>query len=632
MKHFIILACFLNLLATSCSILEPTPSDPIKIVQGAIDLVHLSDDRVRVHITPATLVQDSAIFYIPQMIPGIYYDDDYGQFIDSLKVFSNKGKLLEVLRTSPNTWVIPKSKEIRFIEYLVQDTYDIEGSHNVFSPAGTNFKENEQFLLNLHGMLGYFKNQRELPYYLDIYRPAQLTATTSLSKYYNPLYTKHPYRLTTETSIDTYRAERYFEIIDNPIMYTRANKTRFKIDDIEVGLSVHSPTGLLKATDLQPSIERIMKAQKRYLGTLDATQKYNILLYLSDGSTGDAQGYGALVHHLSTVTVLPEAMPQDQMDKVLQEEISHDFFHIITPLNLHSTQLHKFKYNDPEMSMHLWLYEGVTEYFAQHFQVQQGLIAPQEFYATILDKIEFSSLYDNSMSFTAMSKNIFSEPYASNYGNVYEKGALIGMCLDILMREHSQGERGLLDLMKELIQLYGVNRPFEDSTLIPEIIRRTNPEIGIFFKNHVIGNLPIQYQDFFDLVGLEYQSRLVDTEYLINGKNQLINATPEGEIYILPGTLHTFFEQIGIKQNDIIKSINGKKYTLSNIVQFINDSNMWMIGDPINFIIERDGKELTLSGRVSKPQISKPSLLEINHKNATHQVKIRNSWLKGSYD
>lgn len=632
MKHFIILACFLNLLATSCSILEPTPSDPIKIVQGAIDLVHLSDDRVRVHITPATLVQDSAIFYIPQMIPGIYYDDDYGQFIDSLKVFSNRGKLLEVLRTSPNTWVIPKSKEIRFIEYLVQDTYDIEGSHNVFSPAGTNFKENEQFLLNLHGMLGYFKNQRELPYYLDIYRPAQLTATTSLSKYYNPLYTKHPYRLTTETSIDTYRAERYFEIIDNPIMYTRANKTRFKIDDIEVGLSVHSPTGLIKATDLQPSIERIMKAQKRYLGTLDATQKYNILLYLSDGSTGDAQGYGALEHHLSTVTVLPEAMPQDQMDKVLQEEISHDFFHIITPLNLHSTQLHKFKYNDPEMSMHLWLYEGVTEYFAQHFQVQQGLIAPQEFYATILDKIEFSSLYDNSMSFTAMSKNIFSEPYASNYGNVYEKGALIGMCLDILMREHSQGERGLLDLMKELIQLYGVNRPFEDSTLIPEIIRRTNPEIGIFFKNHVIGNLPIQYQDFFDLVGLEYQSRLVDTEYLINGKNQLISATPEGEIYILPGTLHTFFEQIGIKQNDIIKSINGKKYTLSNIVQFINDSNMWMIGDPINFIIERDGKELTLSGRVSKPQISKPSLLEINRKNATHQVKIRNSWLKGSYD
>ena len=36
-----------------------------------------------------------------------------------------------------------------------------------------------------------------------------------------------------------------------------------------------------------------------------------------------------------------------------------------------------------------------------------------------------------------------------NYINVYSKGALIGMCIDLIMREESNGNRGILSLMKE---------------------------------------------------------------------------------------------------------------------------------------------------------------------------------------
>ena len=179
------------------------------------------------------------------------------------------------------------------------------------------------------------------------------------------------------------------------------------------------------------------------------------------------------------------------------------FFHIVTPLNLHSTEIHKFRYNDPEMSQHLWMYEGITEYFAQHFQVQQGLVTNSEFYATIVSKITNSKSYNDSLSFTKMSENILEEPYASNYGNVYEKGALIGMCLDILIRENSNGERGLLSLMKELTNRYGPNRPFEDQDIIPQITAMTYPAIGEFFEKHVIGTVPINYSAFFSKVGLE---------------------------------------------------------------------------------------------------------------------------------
>jgi predicted metalloprotease with PDZ domain len=41
-------------------------------------------------------------------------------------------------------------------------------------------------------------------------------------------------------------------------------------------------------------------------------------------------------------------------------------------LSIHSKEIQDFDYNDPKMSEHLWMYEGVTEYFANLFQINQG--------------------------------------------------------------------------------------------------------------------------------------------------------------------------------------------------------------------------------------------------------------------
>ena len=59
----------------------------------------------------------------------------------------------------------------------------------------------------------------------------------------------------------------------------------------------------------------------------------------------------------------------------------HEFMHIITPLNLHSEQIGNFDYVDPKMSKHLWLYEGITEYFANLILVRSDLITEREFLA-----------------------------------------------------------------------------------------------------------------------------------------------------------------------------------------------------------------------------------------------------------
>lgn len=96
------------------------------------------------------------------------------------------------------------------------------------------------------------------------------------------------------------------------------------------------------------------------------------------------------------------------------------------------------------MSRHLWMYEGVTEYFAHLFQVNQGLINNQEFYDRISSKIESSMNFNDTIPFTVMSQNILEEPYKSDYYNVYLKGALIGLALDIRLRELSDGKKASL--------------------------------------------------------------------------------------------------------------------------------------------------------------------------------------------
>lgn len=616
----------------SCGSAQNTTISKNTNVQVAIDLVNVTDDKVNVRIYPGTITTPDIIFYIPETVPGTYSDDDYGTYVENLEVFSKSGSKLNVERTSPNTWLIKDAQKLNYIQYEVNDTYDIEAEHDIFSPSGTNFKENEQFLLNLHGLVGYIKDQEEYTYAIDINRPETIEGTTSLSKQESTNYTKATFE--NPKKIDSYLAKRYFEVIDNPIMYNALNKEIFDIQGITIELSVYSPNDAVKASDLRATIENMMKAQKTYLGDMNTTDRYSILLYLSTMEAEDAQGFGALEHHKSTVVVLPEMLPKEAMDEAIIDVVAHEFFHIVTPLNLHATQIHKFKYNDPEMSQHLWMYEGITEYFAQHFQVQQGLVTNTEFYLTIVTKIANSKSYDDDISFTKMSQNILEEPYASNYGNVYEKGALIGMCLDILIRENSNGQRSLLSLMKELTDLYGPNRPFEDQAIIPQITAMTYPAVGEFFEKHVIGTVPINYSAFFSKVGLEYNSYEVPTQYFLDletGTPYIDVSQTDKTIFIRKGIeLHSFFKTMGLQGGDVIKKINGTPYDLSNVYALIGASSSWKEGDAVRFTIQREDQEIIVEGKITTPMINKALITELQYFVEGPELRLRQHWLKGS--
>jgi predicted metalloprotease with PDZ domain len=59
-----------------------------------------------------------------------------------------------------------------------------------------------------------------------------------------------------------------------------------------------------------------------------------------------------------------------ELVKSMMDVVSHEFFSYRNS-SIHSKEIQDFDYNDPKMS-DLWMYEGVTEYFANLFKSNQG--------------------------------------------------------------------------------------------------------------------------------------------------------------------------------------------------------------------------------------------------------------------
>jgi len=609
MKNF--LSLLIVLLSTFITIAQ-SKSNEINVF---INLNKVNNDRLLVTVSTPKIKTDKTTYFIPKIIPGTYSTDDYGRFIENFKAYDSGGKELLIAKNDENSWTINNAKSLSKITYYVNDTFDVEDTHSIFSPAGTNIDEGKNFMLNLHGFVGYFSNLKETTYNLSIEKPSTLYGATALID------------IDKSDLKDVFTVKRYADLVDNPIMYSKPDFTTFMVDDMEIIISVYSPNGTYTAKSITKDMEMMIKAQKKFLGSINNTKKYAILLYLTDFEKKDANGFGALEHSTSTVVIFPEAMPKDQLVQNLIDVVSHEFFHIVTPLSVHSNEIHYFDYNNPKMSKHLWMYEGVTEYFANLFQANQGLITDQDFYNRMSAKIENAKNYDDTMPFTKMSAEVLNKPFKDAYLNVYEKGTLIAMCLDIQIRESSNGKRGILDLMKYLSVEFGMNKPFSDDEIFDVIVKYTYPEIKTFFDLYVSGETPIPYEEYFKKVGIEKTTISVPGNVFIKGQTPYITVDQASkDIIILPGIDdNAFMIGLNLKPGDIIIAVNNTNYNLDNIYDLIMTSMSWKQDEAIEIKIKRDATEITLKGKVIIPTEDKEGLHFINKNKAS----LAESWLRG---
>ncbi|OPC58256.1 peptidase M61 [Elizabethkingia miricola] len=596
-------------------------------IKTNIDLVNIKDDKVAVTMEFPKMKSSDVKFHFPKTVPGTYSVDDYGRFIEGIKFYDNKGRELPYTKVDDNTYTLKNARDLTKVTYLVNDSFDEETDKSkhkpVFSPTGTDIEQDKVYLVNTHGFVGYIDKMQDVPYRLVIQKPADFYGTTALVDQDK------------SDNTDTYVLANYAKLTDSPLMYTKPNYTTFNAGGMDLVLGVYSPTGKYKAADFKDNLEKMVVAQKKFLGDMNTNKKYAIMLYLTGGEGPKVRGYGALEHHESTSVVLPEAMSKEEIDGAITDVVSHEFFHTVNPLKTHSEEIHYFDYADPKMSQHLWMYEGGTEYFANLFQIQEGLIDKNDFLARIGQKISGSKRYKDTLPFTVMSKNVLQDEYKDQYANVYEKGALLAMCLDIELRELSKGEMGYRDMIRKLSQRFGENKPFKDDKLIDELVIVTGyPQIKDFYNKYIAGSEPTPYEKYLNKVGIEtvktekpffWLTKNPNRTTTYNQKDNTFTFTPNAEI-------STFGKNIGFKTSDEFVSVDGKTIDPAKMSDIINYMSSIKEGADVTITVLRkngDKKEkIDLKGKAIIDKLVSEKLQYKANPTPAEQ-KLQNQWLTG---
>ncbi|NVO31518.1 M61 family metallopeptidase [Hymenobacter lapidiphilus] len=522
-----------------------------------LDFASVVNDRVKVVVQTPVMQEEQATYVMPAVVPGSYSQKDYGRFITSFKAFDKNGKALKVKNDGPNLFVISNARQLARLEYLVDDTWDAKQDDQfIFQPGGTNIDAGRNFTLNHYGFYGYFEGYKLQPYEVTIEKPADLYGATAL-----------PVRRVSATR-DVLTAPDYVTMADGPVLYARPDTVSFSTGGARISVAVLSETGAVKAAEISRMLRPMSEALTKYFGKMPVP-RYQFLFYfpsLNSPLSSEKGGYGAMEHSYSSLYFLPEIPDPERLQSMVLEVASHEFLHMLAPLNIHSREIGDFDFRSPKMSQHLWLYEGVTEYVAQQVQVQAGLISPAEFQARMKGKIDKADSYGPPVSFTEMSKRILEPPYQDMYENVYNKGALLGLLLDIRLRELSQGRQTLRDVLLALREKYGPTRSFEDDALIPEIVALTNPEIGMFFRRYVQGAEPLPLAEYFGKMGWTYQPT---AQTRIKAFGKLGFAYDQSLDQFRAAQTQADQNAFGLAEGDVIVAVNGQALNMQNAEQLL---------------------------------------------------------------
>jgi predicted metalloprotease with PDZ domain len=596
------------------------------VYQYNIDLVNVANDKVTVVLTPPNLTESEIVFKFPAMVPGTYEVYDFGRFISNLNVVGKNGALITVTKIDVNTYKFKPANKILSIQYQVDDTFDKTDLPKtkekiIFEPGGTNFEVNKNFSINSHSMFGYFAGHMNEVFTLNFQKPKGFYPSTGLSD------------ISIGAVSDVIKVNGYYNLADAPIMYFLPDTCSIKVANTNVLVSCYSPNKVINSGFIARTLNKLLNAQKDYLGGQLPVDKYAFLFYFADKPTQSGAS-GALEHSYSSFYVLPE-YDSLSMEQTLRDVTAHEFFHIITPLNIHSKEIGEFDFNNPQMSEHLWLYEGMTEYAAHHAQLKGGIINLDQFLNTMMQKYQTSiDGYNDTMSFTYMSKHVLEEKIHTQYTNVYEKGAVIGMCLDIILRSKSKGSYGTQDLMNDLATKYGKNVSFEDSNLFNDIEKFTYPEVGDFLRNHVGGTKPLPITHVLDKVGIKFAKESVSDEFSLGNPELSYNQKTNRLVIESIKEMDEFGMLLGFKRKDELSKLNGVEFKPEKIREIITQyyDNL-KEGDNVSVEVYRPGffkgkfKKKTLTAKALKVRVARKNQITLAKEMSDIQKLTLKKWI-----
>ena len=345
-------------------------------------------------------------------------------------------------------------------------------------------------------------------------------------------------------------AARYDAFTDGPI-----ELGTFKFFQVAEGpnrilVAIHGDNW--KQADVETMLRKICDYEVQLMGGAPF-ERYLFILHIGKA----AQGAGGGMEHADGTAINVSS------GQTLSGVAAHEFFHLWNVKRIRPASLEPIDYTREQYTRALWFAEGVTSTYGNYTLVRSGLWTKEQFYADLAQQInELESRPANRwQSAEQSSLDAWLEKYPYYNGpdfsvSYYTKGQVLGVLLDILIRDRSNDERSLDDVLRKMNEDFAKkNNPYRDSL----DIRLTAESVAggsfeEYFRKYVAAAEPLPYEEILAKAGLLLQKQEVTRPDL----GFTVERDFAGKAVVRSVAPGSTGERAGLRPGDEIETWNGE--------------------------------------------------------------------------
>ncbi len=508
---------------------------------------------------------------MPVWTPGSYLVREFERHVQGFDARGGGGRTLNWTKANKNTWRVETTgaREVRvrysvYANELSVRTADLNDRHA--------FWNNANLLTYPDGLLGAPSTLKVEPF-------GDWQIATGL-----PAVPGAP---------NTFRAEDFDVLYDSPFLVSNFKTLSFEVRGVPHRIVIDGE-GNYDAERLRRDAQRIAEVEVEMMGEMPH-RDYTFFLLL-----GPARGGG--LEHRNGAAIIQRRFGFSSQAELLDfysDLISHEYFHLWNVKRIRPDALGPFDYTRENYTRLLWMAEGVTSYYEDRFLQRAGLMNDRQYLqlmAREMQKLQqtpgrlWQSLEE--ASFDAWVKQYRPDENTVNTSiSYYDKGAIVGLLLDLEIRRRSNGAHSLDDVMRALYHDYfKKGRNYTPEDFQREAERAAGAGLEEFFRRYVRGREELDYDAALAWAGLR-----LDTKSDAAGRPAPavadLGATLEekdGHLAVKNVPAGTAAYEQGLSAADQIVAVDGYRATLAFLNERISDKRP---GDGLTLTVFR-GDEL----------------------------------------
>jgi predicted metalloprotease with PDZ domain len=354
-----------------------------------------------------------------------------------------------------------------------------------------------------------------------------------------------------------YVASSYDALVDAPVEIGRFDEFRMEAAGRPVRIVVHGDAG--DRSRLMESLKRIVDYESALMGGAPF-REYLFLFHVGNNFGGGG------MEHMNCTAIAADVPAQ------LASYSAHEFFHAWNVKRIRPQSLEPVDYGREMWTRSLWFAEGVTNTYGVYTLERTGLWSTQQFYVNLADEIRelqsrpahrWQSVEQSSLDAWFEKYPVYTRPEESI--SYYNKGEIVGILLDITIRDRTDNKAGLDDVLRALNDQYAKQgRYYGESealrSVAEEVIRKKAPagdaDLGDFFKRYISGVDEIPYADFLARAGWTIR----DTSQHRAAIGFSVSRGTGAPSSILSVDLESSAGQAGLKEGDVLLALNGEAF------------------------------------------------------------------------